>query len=100
RENEFGDVPKSIQCYMNESGVSEANAQEHIKSMINTTWKKINKEAHNSSLPPIFSEIAINLARMSMCMYHDRDAHTVQDPQIKRRISSLIFQPIPDTEVL
>ncbi|MED6108163.1 hypothetical protein PIB30_020936 [Stylosanthes scabra] len=96
RENEFGDVPKSIQCYMNESGVSEAKAQEHIKSMINTTWKKMNKEAQNSSLPPIFIEIAVNLARMSMCMYHDRDAHTVQDPQIKRCISSLIFHPITD----
>ncbi|MED6208432.1 hypothetical protein PIB30_045005 [Stylosanthes scabra] len=96
RENEFGDVPKSIQCCINESGVSEVKAQEHIKLMINTTWKKMNKEAHNSSLPPIFIEIAVNLARMSMCMYHDRDAHTVQDPQIKRRISSLIFQPIPD----
>ncbi|KAL1349797.1 hypothetical protein HN51_026278 [Arachis hypogaea] len=99
RENEFGDVPKSIQCYMNENGASETNAQEHIKSMLNTTWKKMNKEAHNSSLPPIFIEIAVNLARMSMCMYHDRDGHTIQDPQIKNRISSLIFHPITDTKI-
>ncbi|XLR35187.1 hypothetical protein S83_063087, partial [Arachis hypogaea] len=57
RENEFGDVPKSIECYMNENGASETNAQEHIKSVLNTTWKKMNKqEAHNSSLPPTFIE--------------------------------------------
>ncbi|KAI5440775.1 hypothetical protein KIW84_010302 [Lathyrus oleraceus] len=43
RENEQGDIPKSIQCYMNETGASETEAREHVKSMIITVWKKMNK---------------------------------------------------------
>jgi hypothetical protein len=42
-ELERGDVPKSIQCYMNETGASEEYTCEYIKSMISETWKKMNK---------------------------------------------------------
>ena len=66
---EIGDVPKSIHCYMNESGASEEAAREHIKSIICDTWKKMNKEMLNCSFSPSFIEIAINLARMAQCMY-------------------------------
>ncbi|KAB1669772.1 hypothetical protein ES319_1Z011900v1 [Gossypium barbadense] len=39
-----GDIPKSIQCYMHESGASEEEAREHIRSLIDSTWKKINED--------------------------------------------------------
>ncbi|KAB2032366.1 hypothetical protein ES319_D05G367700v1 [Gossypium barbadense] len=39
-----GDIPKSIQCYMHESGASEEEAREHIKKLIDSTWKKINED--------------------------------------------------------
>ena len=82
---------------MNEIGASETDAREHIKSILCSTWKKMNKEAHNSSLPQSFIETAVNLARMALCMYQHGDGHTIQDPQIKSRILSLIIQPIPNT---
>ncbi|KAK7243798.1 hypothetical protein RIF29_38610 [Crotalaria pallida] len=97
RENETGDIPKSIQCYMNETGSSEAAAREYVKSLMYTTWKKINEEAYNnSSLSRSFIDTAVNLARMALCMYQHGDGHTIQDPEIKNRIISLIFQPIHD----
>ncbi|KAI4331823.1 hypothetical protein L6164_016779 [Bauhinia variegata] len=95
REMETGDVPKSIQCYMHETGASEAHAREHIKSMICAAWKKMNEEANNSCFSKSFIEIATNLARMSICMYQHGDGHTDQDPETKNRILSLLFQPIP-----
>ncbi|MED6119409.1 hypothetical protein PIB30_011474 [Stylosanthes scabra] len=98
RESENGDTLKLIQCYMNETGASEENAKELIKSMLSLTWKKLNKEAHNSSLPQIFIDMAMNLARMAMCMYIHGDGHTIQDSQMKDRVLSLIVHPIPQKE--
>ncbi|KAL1349796.1 myrcene synthase, chloroplastic isoform X2 [Arachis hypogaea] len=100
RESENGDTLKLIQCYMNETRASEKNAKEHIKFMLSLTWKKLNKEAHNSSLPQIFVGMAVNLARMAMCMYNHGDGHTIQDSQMKNRVLSLIVQPIPYKENL
>lgn len=97
RENEQGDIPKSIQCYMNETGASETEAREHVKSMIITVWKKMNKEAQTSSFSKSFIDTAINLGRMALCMYMHGDGHTIQDPDIKNRIMSLIFQSVPIT---
>ncbi|KAF7815109.1 terpene synthase 10-like [Senna tora] len=95
REKETGDVAKSIECYMNETGASEADARMHINLLIWKTWKKMNKEVSNYSCnSKSFIEIALNLARMSLCMYQHGDGHSVQDLETKNRIMSLIFQPI------
>ncbi|KAL9413312.1 hypothetical protein AB3S75_041897 [Citrus x aurantiifolia] len=66
-----GDVPKSIQCYMHETGVSEDEAREHIRDLIAETWTKMNSARFGNPpyLPDVFIEIAMNLVRMSQCMY-------------------------------
>lgn len=95
RENDTGDIPKTVQCYMNKTGASETDACEYVNSMILTVWKKMNKEAHTSSFSRSFIDSAINIARMAMCMYMHGDGHSIQDPEIKNRIMSLIFKPVP-----
>ncbi|KAI4324174.1 hypothetical protein L6164_023731 [Bauhinia variegata] len=95
REMETGDIPRSVQCYMHETGASEAYAREHIKSIICTTWKKINEDVNSGSYPLSFIEIAVNLARMSLCMYQYGDAFSIQDQESKKWISSLLFEAIP-----
>jgi len=80
---------------MNETGASEVEACEYVKSMMFIEWKKLNKEAYDSSFSQCFIDTAINLARMALFMYHRGDGHTIQDPEIKNRITSLVFQPIP-----
>lgn len=35
-----GDVPKTIQCYMNETGADEEEAQEHVRYLTGETWKR------------------------------------------------------------
>ncbi|KAG2700906.1 hypothetical protein I3760_06G019100 [Carya illinoinensis] len=92
-----GDVPKSIQCYMNETGVDvdEDDAREYIRSLISATWKKMNKEQlFTSPLPKIYVESAINLARMAQCTYQHGDGHGVQDGDTKDRVLSLLVHPI------
>ncbi|KAI5397328.1 hypothetical protein KIW84_063226 [Lathyrus oleraceus] len=95
RENVTGDIPKSIQSYVIETGASEAEAREHIKSIMDTIWKKMNKEACNSVFSKSFIDISINLGRMALFMYQHGDGHTIQDPEHQNRIQSLIWQPIP-----
>ncbi|XP_058728355.1 terpene synthase 10-like [Vicia villosa] len=95
RETEIGDIPKSIQCYVNETGASEIEAREHVKSMIYTIWKKMNKEECNSPFSKSFIDIAINLGRMALFMYQHGDGHSIQDSEIQNRIQLLIWKPIP-----
>ncbi|KAI4324178.1 hypothetical protein L6164_023735 [Bauhinia variegata] len=94
-EMETGDITNLIQCYMHKTGASEAYAREHIKSIICTTWKKINVDVNSGSYPLSFIEIAVNVARMSLCMYQYGDAHSIQDQESKKWISSLLFEAIP-----
>ncbi|KAK7283948.1 hypothetical protein RIF29_13698 [Crotalaria pallida] len=94
RENETGDVPKAIQCYMNDNGTSEEDACDHLKSMICTRWKKLNEEVGNSSMPQSFVDNIVNLARTALCFYQHGDGHTIQASEINTVILSLIIQPI------
>nr|POE74440.1 myrcene synthase, chloroplastic [Quercus suber] len=71
-----GDVPKSIQCYMNETGASEEDAREYIRCLISATWNKMNEErSMTSPFSETFIEIAFNLGRMAQCIYQYGDGH-------------------------
>lgn len=96
-ELERGDVPKSIQCYMNETGASEEDAREYIRSLISDTWKKMNEEvvAANSPFSQTFIDTTMNLARMAQCIYLHGDGHGVEDRLTKDAILSLFIDPIP-----
>ncbi|XP_058072943.1 alpha-terpineol synthase, chloroplastic-like [Magnolia sinica] len=97
-ERERGDVPKSIQCHMHETGVSEDVAQEYIGGLINDTWKNINEDLDlvaNSPFPKSLVGPSINLARMAHCMYQYGDGYGVPDQHTKDHIKSLLVQPIP-----
>ncbi|KAF3445380.1 hypothetical protein FNV43_RR10556 [Rhamnella rubrinervis] len=78
-EIQRGDVPKSIQCYMNKTGASEADAREHIKLLIDETWKKLNKfKKENSGFSKIFIERAMHLGRTAQYVYLYGDGHAFQ----------------------
>ncbi|KDP35332.1 hypothetical protein JCGZ_09491 [Jatropha curcas] len=91
-----GDVPKSIQCYMHETGASEARAREHIRYLTSEMWKTMNKELLvDSPFSKTFIHIAINQARMAHCMYQHGDGHGIEDRETNGRVLSLLVQPIP-----
>ncbi|TYI32468.1 hypothetical protein ES332_A04G064900v1 [Gossypium tomentosum] len=83
----IGDIPKSVQCYMYESGVSEEEARGHIRKLIGATWKKINED-QMAKLPfsRKFIEICKNIASVSLLMYQNGDSHGIEDKEIKDRV--------------
>ncbi|KAI7751357.1 hypothetical protein M8C21_023454, partial [Ambrosia artemisiifolia] len=80
-----GDIPKSIQCYMHESGATEEEARKYIKEMIRDTWKKLNKERMCAN-----SQYSREMAQF---MYGEGDGHGRPDIT-KSHLSSLLFNPI------
>lgn len=92
-----GDVPKSIQCYMHETGASEDEARRHIKVLIEEAWEQLNKDRlENSTLSRAFIEVCTNLARIGVCLYqYGDDGHGgAQEGESKNRILSLLVNPI------
>lgn len=91
-----GDVPKSIQCYMNEKGnVSEEETREHIRFLIKETWELMNSaEKENSLFCETFIGIAKNIARTAHCMYLKGDSHGIQNTDVKSSISKILFDPV------
>ncbi|KAH0732026.1 hypothetical protein KY289_003214 [Solanum tuberosum] len=94
-EMERGDVPKSIQCCMNEKGVSEEDARIHINLLIKETWKLMSTvQKDNSLFSETFIGCAVNGARTSQTIYQHGDGHGIQNSHIKHRIFQLFFEPI------
>ncbi|XP_058210693.1 tricyclene synthase EBOS, chloroplastic-like isoform X3 [Rhododendron vialii] len=95
-ELERGESANSILCYMHEIGVSEQEARKHISSLIEETWKKMNKErvAADSPFEKPFIETAFNLARIAQCTYQYGDGHGAPDNKAKNRVLSVIIEPI------
>uniref|UniRef100_A0A6N2MJV6 Terpene synthase N-terminal domain-containing protein n=1 Tax=Salix viminalis TaxID=40686 RepID=A0A6N2MJV6_SALVM len=90
-----GETANSVSCYMRTKGISEELATESVMNLIDETWKKMNKEKLGDSLfAKHFVETAINLARQSHCTYHNGDAHTSPDELTRKRVLSVITEPI------
>ena len=97
-ELERGESANSISCYMHQSGASEEEAREHMRNLIDESWRKMNKAVEMDSSSPFtkpFVETAINLARIAQCTYQDGDSHGAPDAKSKKRVLSLIIDPIP-----
>ncbi|XP_052173594.1 terpene synthase 10-like [Diospyros lotus] len=96
-EMERGDVPKSIQIYMHETGASIEDAREHVKQLIREAWIKINEaRVANSPFNRTFVDLATNLARVAHFIYQHGDGHghDIGDEN-KDRMISLLINPIP-----
>ncbi|MFQ6652725.1 hypothetical protein Gotur_024454 [Gossypium turneri] len=92
-----GDVPKSIQCYMHETGCSEVEAHEHVKKLIDATWKRMNGEylMSQSPLSLPFKHIALNLVRIAQCMYQYGDNLGIEDQKTNDHVLLLLVLSIP-----
>ncbi|PKU75265.1 terpene synthase 10 [Dendrobium catenatum] len=95
-ELQRGDVPKSIQCYMNETNVLEFVARDHIRQLIKKYWKLLNGEYFsNFNLEESFKRYALNLPRMTQCIYEYGDGYGKPDHETWDRILSSLIKPIP-----
>nr|WKC16866.1 terpene synthase 5 [Freesia hybrid cultivar] len=95
-EIERGDVPKSIQCYMHEKGVSEEIAREHIRDIIISVSKKFNYYCiSNSSVAESLKSVALDVHRMAQGIYQYGDGFGEQGHQTREQVISLLIEPIP-----
>nr|WHU05659.1 terpene synthase TPS12 [Freesia viridis] len=94
-ELERGDVPKSIQCYMKQNGVSEEVARENISEMIVATWKKLNGELIACpSAVESFKSLALNFPRMTHFYYQYGDGYGNYRQETKEKIIALLIEPV------
>ena len=87
-------MPKSVQCYMNENNASEQEAREHVRSLIEQTWKTMNKEMMESPFSTCFVEVCANLARTAQHIYQkESDGFGMQHSLVNKQLRRLLFEP-------
>ena len=80
---------------MKDTGASENNAREHIKHLIDETWKKLNMvEVENSIFLQVLIERAKNVARTAQCMYQFGDGHGIGNNETNANVMFLFVRPI------
>ncbi|XP_010533438.1 PREDICTED: tricyclene synthase, chloroplastic-like [Tarenaya hassleriana] len=93
-----GDVQKSIQCYMHETGATETEAREHMMRVISDAWDEMNyeKTTRSSLYHRRFLDAVIDLARMAQCIYHYGDGlGCPEKAKTIDHIQSMLINPIP-----
>ncbi|XP_021811223.1 probable terpene synthase 9 [Prunus avium] len=95
-ESERGDVAKAVECYMEEKGTSEEEAQHYINDLICYSWKKMNEEsAKTSGIPKSIVKMSLNMARTAHSIFQHGDGIGTSIGVTKDRLISLIANPIP-----
>ncbi|KAH6773781.1 hypothetical protein C2S52_003308 [Perilla frutescens var. hirtella] len=92
-----GDVAKSIQCFINETGCSQEDARRHLNNLIQATLKAINKHMliNNNNFDFNFTTIAMNIARISLCFYQHGDGFGLPHSQTNTNLLHLMVHHIP-----
>ncbi|PRQ44006.1 putative (-)-alpha-pinene synthase [Rosa chinensis] len=95
-EKERGHVASSIDCYMNEYGVSEQETIDVFNKRIVDSWKDINEEflRPTSEPMPVLNRV-LNLTRVVDLLYKRGDAFTHVGKLMKDTIASLFIDPVP-----
>lgn len=90
------DNMKAVECYMNETGVSEEAARDHIKYLIRETWKTMNEETFDHHpLSRSFVNACLDHARSSHYFYQYGNGHDNFRGRTRDDVISLFIQPIP-----
>ncbi|XP_017971249.1 PREDICTED: probable terpene synthase 9 [Theobroma cacao] len=93
-ESARGDVAKSTECYMIETGASKEEARDHIKELMAHSWKKLNEESYKNLLPRSMINMCLNMARTAQCIFQHGDGIGTSTGVTKDLLMSLIAEPI------
>ncbi|KAL5720568.1 hypothetical protein ACHQM5_013231 [Ranunculus cassubicifolius] len=94
-EMERGDVPKAVQCYMHQEGVTEVDARKYLWNLTDETEKKLHTAVRlESSLPPDFIDLILNANRMTHALYQYGDGYGHPGSQMKQEFSAVIFDSV------
>ncbi|XP_058739222.1 (-)-germacrene D synthase-like [Vicia villosa] len=95
-EQKRGHGASSIECYMNQHGVTREDAIHELSRQITNAWKDTNEELLDSTdVPkPILMRV-LNLSRVIHVLYKDEDCYTNSQGSTKNDIISILLNPCP-----
>ncbi|XP_004294317.1 PREDICTED: (-)-germacrene D synthase-like [Fragaria vesca subsp. vesca] len=90
-------IASSVECYMNQYGVTEEKAKTELMKQVNDAWKDINEEwlQANTSIPKTLRWFILNLARSGEVIYKNEDVFTHSKTVLKSCLVSLFVEPVP-----
>uniref|UniRef100_A0A164ZI83 Terpene synthase like-29 n=1 Tax=Daucus carota subsp. sativus TaxID=79200 RepID=A0A164ZI83_DAUCS len=89
-----GDSLKAVQCYMNDTGASEAESRKYVDSLVHETWKILNKDLLASyPVGEPFRTANANLARTAQTFYQHGDGLGIPQNYIKDLLKSFLLEP-------
>ncbi|PIN14250.1 Exo-alpha-bergamotene synthase [Handroanthus impetiginosus] len=93
-EMKKGDVPKSIQCYMEETDCSGEDAHGYIRNLIDMALKRMDKDILKENPVRGFGATVMNVARIILCIYQHGDGFGSPHSETKKNMVSLIVNLI------
>ncbi|XP_042483500.1 (-)-germacrene D synthase-like isoform X2 [Macadamia integrifolia] len=94
-EQERGHVYSSVECYMEQNGVSEKEVIDVLNKKVEDAWKDINQACMKPTAFPMPLLLrCVNLARITDVSYKYKDGYTLSHEVLKEFITSLFIDPI------
>lgn len=89
------DVASTVECYMNEHGVTREAAEAKIAGMAEDGWKSMNQTRfnHRAFLP--FVQRIANLCMSATLLYHGKKNGFSNSQELKDMFESHFVNPIP-----
>uniref|UniRef100_A0A7N0REC0 Uncharacterized protein n=1 Tax=Kalanchoe fedtschenkoi TaxID=63787 RepID=A0A7N0REC0_KALFE len=95
-EQERLHAPSSVECYVNQYGVSEEETYKEFNKLVSLAWKDMNEECLKPTKVPFKAlEVILNIARSAEVFYTDEDPLTISHKLIKKEITALLVDPVP-----
>ncbi|XP_065862230.1 (-)-germacrene D synthase-like [Euphorbia lathyris] len=97
-EQSRGHVASAVECYMKQHGVSEKEAYDGIKKLVENSWKDINEEilkpgVHTAKMPMPLRNCILNFAKVINVVYLDEDGYTDSKNSLKKVLATLLLKP-------
>ncbi|ONK72264.1 uncharacterized protein A4U43_C04F17540 [Asparagus officinalis] len=95
-EQERKHVASSVQCYMNDHGVTEQVARLKLSTMVANAWKDLNQGCLQYSCPSQrnLNMLALNFVRMAEVIYKHEDGYTNPSGEMKQNIGLLLLHSV------
>ncbi|KAF5191164.1 (-)-germacrene D synthase [Thalictrum thalictroides] len=96
-EHKRGTTLSNVTCCMNDLGISESDAVEHIQKMISSAWKDMNQECMSPTPVPMpVLRIIISMAQIMELFYAaGHDGYSNTKGRTKDIVTLLFIDPIP-----
>ncbi|KAK1372170.1 (+)-delta-cadinene synthase [Heracleum sosnowskyi] len=95
-EQEKGDIPSAVECYMKQHGATKDEAYSELQKRVTNAWKDINQECLGPAQIPLSLLARIdNLTRAINILYDGDDGYTHSSTRTKDLIVSVLVDPVP-----